>query len=146
MTLVNSPLPPPSRPRAFALHSLRPPWFCCRVSPQETSEAPKTEAPSHGKGSPPPSATDPLEPWSTRGIKDMNAILAWKEPRPDSPWWPPPSACRASPRWIDLLVPLGLRFGSARHAYRFFQRLQICLWSCGVEPPRRLEPGPSAFL
>lgn len=30
-------------------------------------------------------ATDPLEPWSTRGIKDMNAILAWKENTPDSP-------------------------------------------------------------
>ncbi|XP_046831751.1 uncharacterized protein LOC124429910 [Vespa crabro] len=29
--------------------------------------------------------TDPLEPWSTRGIKDMNAILAWKENTPDSP-------------------------------------------------------------
>ncbi|XP_015185813.1 PREDICTED: uncharacterized protein LOC107071371 [Polistes dominula] len=29
--------------------------------------------------------TDPLEPWSTRGIKDMNAILAWKENTLDSP-------------------------------------------------------------
>ena len=28
---------------------------------------------------------DPLEPWSTRGIKDMNAILAWRENGPDSP-------------------------------------------------------------
>ncbi|XP_043488062.1 uncharacterized protein LOC122514992 [Polistes fuscatus] len=28
---------------------------------------------------------DPLEPWSTRGIKDMNAILAWKENTLDSP-------------------------------------------------------------
>lgn len=28
---------------------------------------------------------DPLEPWSTRSIKDMNAILAWKENAPDSP-------------------------------------------------------------
>ena len=31
------------------------------------------------------SQTDPLEPWSTRGIKDMNTILAWKESTPDSP-------------------------------------------------------------
>lgn len=29
--------------------------------------------------------SDPLEPWSTRGIKDMNAILAWRENGPDSP-------------------------------------------------------------
>ncbi|KAJ8672700.1 hypothetical protein QAD02_003960 [Eretmocerus hayati] len=28
---------------------------------------------------------DPLEPWSTRSIKDMKEILPWKEPNPDSP-------------------------------------------------------------
>ncbi|XP_011501186.1 PREDICTED: uncharacterized protein LOC105364854 [Ceratosolen solmsi marchali] len=28
---------------------------------------------------------DPLEPWSTCNIKDMNAILAWKDPDPHSP-------------------------------------------------------------
>ena len=28
---------------------------------------------------------DPLEPWSTRDIKDMNSILSWKEPGADSP-------------------------------------------------------------
>ncbi|KAK0177772.1 hypothetical protein PV328_001786 [Microctonus aethiopoides] len=27
----------------------------------------------------PPSPTDPLEPWSTRDISDMNTILAWRE-------------------------------------------------------------------
>ncbi|XP_031780916.1 uncharacterized protein LOC100118680 [Nasonia vitripennis] len=59
-----------------------------RVSPKETNEITEKTSSECNKpvppGSPPPSA-DPLEPWSTRDIKDMNAILAWKEPGPDSP-------------------------------------------------------------
>ncbi|XP_014204015.1 uncharacterized protein LOC106636208 [Copidosoma floridanum] len=72
-----------------------------RVSPKETSEIPSGKAkPSVSAGSATTASdgnkgslasgssgtADPLEPWSTRGIKDMNAILAWNErPDPDVP-------------------------------------------------------------
>ncbi|XP_015434191.1 PREDICTED: uncharacterized protein LOC107189994 [Dufourea novaeangliae] len=59
-----------------------------RVSPKET-EVPgprRRESIERNKAvSPPTSPTDPLEPWSTRDIKDMNTILAWEENVPDSP-------------------------------------------------------------
>lgn len=29
----------------------------------------------------PPESPDPLEPWSTKSIANMNAILAWEEDR-----------------------------------------------------------------
>ncbi|XP_015601272.1 transient receptor potential cation channel subfamily V member 4 isoform X2 [Cephus cinctus] len=58
-----------------------------RVSPKEMFDSSKRRESDYGKkvASPPNSPTDPLEPWSTRGIKDMNTILAWKENGPDSP-------------------------------------------------------------
>ncbi|CAL7944538.1 unnamed protein product [Xylocopa violacea] len=59
-----------------------------RVSPKETEEARprRRESIERNKAiSPATSPTDPLEPWSTRGIKDMNTILAWEENAPDSP-------------------------------------------------------------
>ena len=59
--------------------------FVChfRVSPKGTNEnqvLTKTESTEQEKDS-----TDPLEPWSTRDIKDMNSILAWQDRTPDSP-------------------------------------------------------------
>ncbi|XP_017798463.1 PREDICTED: uncharacterized protein LOC108579435 [Habropoda laboriosa] len=59
-----------------------------RVSPKEIVEAGpwRRESIERNKAvSPATSPTDPLEPWSTRGIKDMNTILAWEENAPDSP-------------------------------------------------------------
>ncbi|XP_033351267.1 uncharacterized protein LOC117234299 isoform X1 [Bombus vosnesenskii] len=59
-----------------------------RVSPKEIEEAGprRRESIERNKAvSPATSPTDPLEPWSTRGIKDMNTILAWEENTPDSP-------------------------------------------------------------
>ncbi|CAK9825541.1 Transient receptor potential cation channel subfamily V member 6 [Anthophora retusa] len=59
-----------------------------RVSPKEIEEAGsrRRESIERNKAvSPATSPTDPLEPWSTRGIKDMNTILAWEENAPDSP-------------------------------------------------------------
>ncbi|KAG5334109.1 TRPV6 protein, partial [Acromyrmex charruanus] len=58
-----------------------------RVSPKETEEpARRRESIERNKAaSPPTSSSDPLEPWSTRGITDMNTILAWRENAPDSP-------------------------------------------------------------
>lgn len=49
----------------------------------KTSAAGEEEK-AEGNASP---SSDPLEPWSTRDIKDMNAILAWRENGPDSPWF-----------------------------------------------------------
>ncbi|XP_043512681.1 transient receptor potential cation channel subfamily V member 4 [Frieseomelitta varia] len=59
-----------------------------RVSPKEMEETAlrRRESIERNKAvSPATSPTDPLEPWSTRGIKDMNTILAWEENAPDSP-------------------------------------------------------------
>ncbi|XP_017759650.1 PREDICTED: uncharacterized protein LOC108550418 [Eufriesea mexicana] len=59
-----------------------------RVSPKETEDTGprRRESIERNKAvSPSTSPTDPLEPWSTRGIKDMNTILAWEENAPDSP-------------------------------------------------------------
>ncbi|XP_011167034.1 uncharacterized protein LOC105200930 [Solenopsis invicta] len=59
-----------------------------RVSPKEIEEpARRRESIERNKAasSPPTSSSDPLEPWSTRGITDMNTILAWRENAPDSP-------------------------------------------------------------
>ncbi|XP_012535675.1 uncharacterized protein LOC105836286 [Monomorium pharaonis] len=58
-----------------------------RVSPKEIEEpARRRESIERNKvASPPTSSSDPLEPWSTRGITDMNTILAWRESAPDSP-------------------------------------------------------------
>ncbi|XP_014479481.1 PREDICTED: uncharacterized protein LOC106746875 [Dinoponera quadriceps] len=60
-----------------------------RVSPKEIEEpARRKESIERNKAassSPPTSPSDPLEPWSTRGITDMNTILAWRENAPDSP-------------------------------------------------------------
>ncbi|XP_029163221.1 uncharacterized protein LOC114934682 [Nylanderia fulva] len=58
-----------------------------RVSPKEIEESTKmSESIEQSKAaSPPTSSSDPLEPWSTRGITDMNTILAWRENAPDSP-------------------------------------------------------------
>ncbi|XP_018352954.1 PREDICTED: transient receptor potential cation channel subfamily V member 4 [Trachymyrmex septentrionalis] len=57
------------------------------VSPKEIEEpARRRESIERNKAaSPPTSSSDPLEPWSTRGITDMNTILAWRENAPDSP-------------------------------------------------------------
>ncbi|XP_076282451.1 transient receptor potential cation channel subfamily V iav [Lasioglossum baleicum] len=59
-----------------------------RVSPKEMEEPAQRRRESIERNkavSPPTSPTDPLEPWSTRDIKDMNTILAWEENLPDSP-------------------------------------------------------------
>ncbi|XP_032691280.1 uncharacterized protein LOC116853977 [Odontomachus brunneus] len=59
-----------------------------RVSPKEVEESTRRrESIERNKAasSPPASPSDPLEPWSTRGITDMNTILAWRENAPDSP-------------------------------------------------------------
>ncbi|XP_076181972.1 transient receptor potential cation channel subfamily V iav isoform X2 [Ptiloglossa arizonensis] len=59
-----------------------------RVSPKEIEEPARRRRESIERNkavSPPTSPTDPLEPWSTRDIKDMNTILAWEENVPDSP-------------------------------------------------------------
>ncbi|XP_076397457.1 transient receptor potential cation channel subfamily V iav isoform X2 [Megachile rotundata] len=59
-----------------------------RVSPKETEDSGQRRRESMERNkavSPATSPTDPLEPWSTRGIKDMNTILAWEENVPDSP-------------------------------------------------------------
>ncbi|XP_054004498.1 uncharacterized protein LOC128890222 isoform X2 [Hylaeus anthracinus] len=70
------------------VHKRRPKTARNRVSPKEIEEpAPRRrESIERNKAvSPPTSPTDPLEPWSTRDIKDMNTILAWEENLPDSP-------------------------------------------------------------
>ena len=54
-----------------------------RISPKEMNQPDTKE--KNKEESPPTSPTDPLEPWSTRSITDMNTILAWKETTPDSP-------------------------------------------------------------
>ncbi|XP_076664400.1 transient receptor potential cation channel subfamily V iav [Andrena cerasifolii] len=59
-----------------------------RVSPKEVEEPARRRRESIERNkavSPVTSPTDPLEPWSTRDIKDMNTILAWEENVPDSP-------------------------------------------------------------
>ncbi|XP_018406237.1 PREDICTED: transient receptor potential cation channel subfamily V member 4 [Cyphomyrmex costatus] len=58
-----------------------------RISPKEIEEPTRRrESIERNKAaSPPTSSSDPLEPWSTRGITDMNTILAWRENAPDSP-------------------------------------------------------------
>ncbi|XP_076629860.1 transient receptor potential cation channel subfamily V iav [Colletes latitarsis] len=59
-----------------------------RVSPKEIEEPVRRRRESIERNkavSPPTSPTDPLEPWSTRDIKDMNTILAWEENVSDSP-------------------------------------------------------------
>ncbi|XP_020287782.1 uncharacterized protein LOC109856664 [Pseudomyrmex gracilis] len=60
-----------------------------RVSPKEMDEpqARRRESIERSRAtcSPPTSPSDPLEPWSTRGITDMNTLLAWQENAPDSP-------------------------------------------------------------
>ncbi|XP_046142105.1 uncharacterized protein LOC114873115 isoform X2 [Osmia bicornis bicornis] len=59
-----------------------------RVSPKETEDSGERRRESIERNkavSPATSPTDPLEPWSTRGIKDMNTILAWEENVRDSP-------------------------------------------------------------
>ncbi|XP_051173133.1 uncharacterized protein LOC127289317 isoform X4 [Leptopilina boulardi] len=64
-------------------HKRRPKTARNRISPKETSQSESKEIKK--EESLPSSPTDPLEPWSTRGITDMNTILAWKETTPDSP-------------------------------------------------------------
>ncbi|XP_053594306.1 uncharacterized protein LOC103575567 [Microplitis demolitor] len=54
-----------------------------RVSPKEVNTKASNE--SQESISTPTSPTDPLEPWSTRGITDMNTILAWREAGMESP-------------------------------------------------------------
>ncbi|XP_046414955.1 uncharacterized protein LOC124177005 [Neodiprion fabricii] len=59
-----------------------------RVAPKEVEGHGKRREKSAGAEAPaasPESSPDPLEPWSTRGIMDMNTILAWKENSPESP-------------------------------------------------------------
>ncbi|XP_029669571.1 uncharacterized protein LOC115239269 [Formica exsecta] len=58
-----------------------------RVSPKEIEESMrrKESIELNKAASPPTSSSDPLEPWSTRGITDMNTILAWRDNAPDSP-------------------------------------------------------------
>nr|XP_033323671.1 uncharacterized protein LOC117218984 isoform X3 [Megalopta genalis] len=59
-----------------------------RVSPKESEEPAQRRRESIERNkavSPATSPTDPLEPWSTRDIKDMNTILAWEENLPESP-------------------------------------------------------------
>ena len=58
-------------------------FICFRISPKEMNQPDSKEKNKEEHLS--SSQTDPLEPWSTRGIKDMNTILAWKESTPDSP-------------------------------------------------------------
>ncbi|XP_078048657.1 transient receptor potential cation channel subfamily V iav [Augochlora pura] len=59
-----------------------------RVSPKESEEPAQRRRESIERNkavSPASSPTDPLEPWSTRDIKDMNTILAWEENLSESP-------------------------------------------------------------
>ncbi|XP_026667863.1 uncharacterized protein LOC108623188 isoform X2 [Ceratina calcarata] len=56
-----------------------------RVSPKEMEEGSRRRTESIDRNKAISPTTDPLEPWSTRGIKDMNTILAWEENAPDSP-------------------------------------------------------------
>ncbi|XP_048506571.1 uncharacterized protein LOC105692131 isoform X3 [Athalia rosae] len=59
-----------------------------RVAPKEVDRSVKRREKSAGPEpatASPESTPDPLEPWSTRGITDMNTILAWKENAPESP-------------------------------------------------------------
>ncbi|XP_076546096.1 transient receptor potential cation channel subfamily V iav [Osmia lignaria lignaria] len=56
-----------------------------RVSPKETEDSGERRRESIERNKATSPTTDPLEPWSTRGIKDMNTILAWDENVPDSP-------------------------------------------------------------
>ncbi|XP_043462244.1 uncharacterized protein LOC122498536 isoform X3 [Leptopilina heterotoma] len=65
-------------------HKRRPKTARNRISPKETSQS-ESKVKMKEEESVPSSPTDPLEPWSTRGITDMNTILAWKETTPDSP-------------------------------------------------------------
>lgn len=65
-------------------HKRRPKTARNRISPKETSQS-ESKVKTKEEESVPSSPTDPLEPWSTRGITDMNTILAWKETTPDSP-------------------------------------------------------------
>ncbi|XP_044575344.1 uncharacterized protein LOC123259139 isoform X2 [Cotesia glomerata] len=56
-----------------------------RVSPKEVNTRGSNDSQQKETTSTPASPTDPLEPWSTRGISDMNTILAWRENGMDSP-------------------------------------------------------------
>ncbi|XP_025267346.1 uncharacterized protein LOC105257199 isoform X3 [Camponotus floridanus] len=75
------PLKPPDK-----IQKRRPKTAKNRVSPKEIEEPRRRESIEQNKAaSPPTSSSDPLEPWSTRGITDMNTILAWRDNAPDSP-------------------------------------------------------------
>ncbi|XP_025075486.1 uncharacterized protein LOC105432571 [Pogonomyrmex barbatus] len=77
----------PTKP-SDKLQKRRPKTAKNRVSPKEVEEPTRRrESIERNKtaSSPPTSSSDPLEPWSTRGITDMNTILAWRENALDSP-------------------------------------------------------------
>ncbi|XP_012350046.1 uncharacterized protein LOC100868270 isoform X3 [Apis florea] len=79
---------PPCETVKAKVQKKRPKTAKNRVSPKEIEKAGprRRESIERNKAvSPATSPTDPLEPWSTRGIKDMNTILAWEETAPDSP-------------------------------------------------------------
>ncbi|EFN84766.1 uncharacterized protein LOC105182976 [Harpegnathos saltator] len=78
-----------SKPSDKRVQKRRPKTAKNRVSPKEIEEPARRREESIERNkaalSPPASPSDPLEPWSTRGITDMNTILAWRENAPDSP-------------------------------------------------------------
>ncbi|XP_011315537.1 uncharacterized protein iav [Fopius arisanus] len=66
-------------------HKRRPKTAKNRVVPSEViTDVHEMNSKKNGNITP-PSPTDPLEPWSTRGISDMNTLLAWRENGLDSP-------------------------------------------------------------
>ncbi|XP_063982771.1 uncharacterized protein Iav isoform X1 [Diachasmimorpha longicaudata] len=66
-------------------HKRRPKTAKNRVAPAKLiTEVHDNDGKKNGTVTP-TSPTDPLEPWSTRGISDMNTLLAWRENGLDSP-------------------------------------------------------------
>lgn len=54
--------------------------MCCRVAPMEVSMPRRGQSASTGVPPPPQNPTsppDPLDPWSTKDIANMNTLLAW---------------------------------------------------------------------
>ncbi|XP_033225475.1 uncharacterized protein LOC117178246 [Belonocnema kinseyi] len=72
-----------NKPQNGKVHKRRPKTAKNRISPKEMNQTDLKEKTKEESAL--TSLTDPLEPWSTRGITDMNTILAWKETTQDSP-------------------------------------------------------------
>lgn len=52
-----------------------------RIAPEVNVQARNCHTAGKAEVEDPPSSPDPLEPWSTKGITNMNKILAWEEDR-----------------------------------------------------------------